>query len=30
MFFSRFDEKEGFSNIYWLSNEVIEKLRPKI
>ena len=30
LFFSRFDEKEGFSNIYWVSTEVIEKLRPKI
>lgn len=30
LFFSRFDEKAGFSNIYWVSTQVIEKLRPKI
>jgi len=30
LFFSRFDEKGGFSNIYWVSTEVIEKLRPKV
>jgi len=30
LFFSRFDEKGGFSNIYWVSTEVIEKLRSKV
>lgn len=30
LFFSRFDEPGGTSNIYWVSTDVIEKLRAKI
>lgn len=30
LFFSRFDEPKGMSNIYWVSTDVIEKLRAKI
>lgn len=29
MFFSRYDEQHGISNLYWVSTEVIESLRPK-
>ncbi|MEM7549696.1 MAG: hypothetical protein AAF363_08480 [Bacteroidota bacterium] len=29
MFFSRYNEEGGLSNFYWVSTEVIEKLRPK-
>ncbi len=28
MFFSRYNEEGGLSNFYWVSTEVIEKLRP--
>lgn len=29
LFFSRYDEEGGLSNFYWVSTEIIEKLRPK-
>lgn len=29
LFFSRYNEKNGLSNLYWISSEVIEVLRPK-
>ncbi len=30
LFFSRFNEENGLSNLYWVSTGVIEKLRPKV
>jgi Tol biopolymer transport system component len=29
LFFSRYNEEGGLSNFYWVSTEIIEKLRPK-
>lgn len=29
LFFSRYNEKDGFSNFYWVSTTVIERLRPE-
>ena len=29
LFFSRYDEEGGLSNFYWVSTEIIEKLRPE-
>ena len=29
LFFSRYDEVGGLSNFYWVSSDVIEKLKPK-
>ncbi|WP_281561743.1 hypothetical protein [Thalassomonas sp. RHCl1] len=30
LFFSRYNEENELSNLYWVSTEVIEKLRPKV
>ena len=29
VFFSRYNEENGASNIYWISSEVIQQLKPK-
>ncbi|QMU66603.1 MAG: hypothetical protein GKR88_00890 [Flavobacteriaceae bacterium] len=29
LFFGRYNEKRELSNFYWVSTEIIEKLRPK-
>jgi hypothetical protein len=29
LFFSRYNKEDGFANLYWVSTQVIENVRPK-
>lgn len=29
IFFSRYNKEDGFANLYWVSTQVIENVRPK-